>query len=207
VAFNMLDYLMIFLLLMGTFWGFLAGAGKLLVGLFSLYVGLVISLLLYRPLAGFFQDLLPGMSTSGSQSLAFVFLLLAFVNGLSFVTRYFGTPPEERRRKPKGGLQQAVEKGGSRFLTGPLNQLGGLLVGFVVTIVWLSLLLAVFQFAVKAGWPAANRTRAAVQQQLGSSVLVPVFNYALFLIYRSVKIWVPGEPPSIFRGLLSQFYQ
>ena len=206
MAFNMLDYLLLFLLVMGSLWGLLAGAGRLLVGLFSLYVGLVISLLLYQPLAGFLRDLLPGMSITGSESLAFVFLLLTFVNGLSFVTRYFGTPPEERRKKKRGRVQEAVAKEGTRFLTGPLNQLGGLVVGFVVTIVWLSIMMAVFQFAVKAGWPTANSVRAAVEQQISTSALLWMSNYALYLIYRSVSIWVPGELPSIFRGLLSQFY-
>jgi hypothetical protein len=65
-------------------------------------------------------------------------------------------------------------------------------------------LLAIFQFAVKAGWPAANRTRLAIQGQMNASVLVPVFNYALSRIYLSVKIWVPGDVPSIFAGLLKQ---
>jgi hypothetical protein len=35
-------------------------------------------------------------------------------------------------------------------------------------------------------------------------VLVPVFNYALSRLYLSVKIWVPGDVPSIFAGLLQQ---
>jgi uncharacterized membrane protein required for colicin V production len=204
MMFNALDYLLIFFLLVGGLWGLLRGAGRLLIGLFSLYVGLVISLLLYRPLANFFRDLLSGMSITGSESLAFVFLLLALVNGFSFLTRYFATPPEERRHKERGQVQEAVTKGGQRFLTGPLNQLGGLLVGVLVAIVWISLLLAIFQFAVKAGWPAANRTRVAIQGQMNASVLVPVFNYALYRIYLSVKIWVPGEVPSIFAGLLKQ---
>jgi len=202
--FNALDSLLVFILLLGTVWGLLRGAGRLLIGLFSLYVGLILSLLLYRPLAEYFRSLLP-MSQHGSESFAFVFLLLVFVNGFSFLTRYFATPPEERRKKKKGEVQEAVVKTGRRFLTGPLSQLGGLVVGFVVTIAWLSLVLAVFQFVVKAGWPAANQTRLAIQEQLNTSFLLPWFNYALFIIYRSVKIWVPGRVPSIFAGLLEQF--
>lgn len=202
--FNAFDFLLIFFLLVGTAWGLLRGAGKLLIGLFSLYIGLVLSLLLYRPLGNFLRDLIPDMSLYGSQSLAFVFLLLVFVNGFSFFTRYFSTPPEERRRKTKSGVQEAVEKGGKRFLAGPLNQLLGLLVGFLVTVVWISLILAIVQFAVKSGWPTGNPTRAALSQQLGGSTLVPVFNYILVRVYYSVRIWVPGGVPSIFAGLLGQ---
>jgi uncharacterized membrane protein required for colicin V production len=202
--FNALDYLLIFFLVLGTVWGLLRGGGRLLIGLFSLYVGLVISLLLYRPLANFFRQLLPAMSVSGSQSLAFVLLLLVLVNGFSFLTRFLGTPPEERRRKPRGELEEAVAQGSRRFLTGPLNQLFGLLVGFIVTVVWISLIMAVLQFAVQAGWPAANSSRVALQGQLGSSTLIPVFNLVLERVYWSVRIWVPGEVPGLFAGLLGK---
>jgi uncharacterized membrane protein required for colicin V production len=201
---NAFDFLLIFFLLLGSVWGLLRGAGRVVIGLFSLYVGLVISLLLYRQLAVFFRGLLPGMSVHGSQSLAFAILLIAFVNGLSFLTRSLGTPPEERKRKKKGELQEVVEAGGRRFITGPLNQLLGLLVGFLVTIVWISLVLAILQFAVRSGWPAANHTRRAVRSQLNSSVLVPWFNFALIQIYKAVRIWVPGDVPSLFAGLFEQ---
>jgi hypothetical protein len=195
--FNALDFLLMFFLLVGVAWGLLRGAGRLLIGLFSLYVGLVISLLLYRPLGNFFRDLLPAMSVEGSQSLAFVVLLLAFVNGLSFLTRYFSTPPEDRRRREKGELQEAVTKGGRRFLTGPLNQLLGLLVGFLVAVVWISLILGVLQFVTSAGLYGG-----ALRRQLDTSVLVPWFNYALVRIYWSVGIWVPGGAPGLFSRLL-----
>jgi uncharacterized membrane protein required for colicin V production len=202
--FNAFDFLLIFFLVLGTVWGLLRGGGRLLIGLFSLYVGLVITLLLYRPLANFFRDLLPAMSISGSQSLAFVLLLLVLVNGFSFLTRSLGTPPEERRRKKRGEFEEVVAQSSRRFLTGPLNQLFGLVVGFVVTVVWVSLILAVLQFAVQAGWPAANSSRVAIQGQLGASTLVPVFNLVLERVYWSVRIWVPGEVPSLFAGLLGQ---
>jgi len=205
VTFNMLDYLLILLLLLGTAWGLLRGVGKVLIGLFSLYVGLVVSLLLYQPFAAYLRDLVPAMSVRGSETLAFVFLLLLFVNGFSFVTRYFATPPEERKRKQKGQVQETVEKGGLRFIIGPLSQLAGLLVGFVVTVAWMSLLLAVLQFSLKASGTAGGGTAASLRHQLSTSVLVPIFNYILFLIYQSVS-WTPGEVPSIFAGLLAQFY-
>ncbi|UCC87354.1 MAG: CvpA family protein [Anaerolineales bacterium] len=202
--FNALDFLLIFFLVIGMLWGLLRGAGRLVIGLFSLYVGLVISLVLHRPLARFFRNLLAAMSVQGSQSLAFVFLLLVSVNGLSFLTRYLSTPPEERKRTRKGELQEAMAKSSRRFLTGPLNQLFGLLVGLLVTIVWISLILAVFQFAVGSGWPAANSTRVAIQGQIGTSTLVPRFNDVLRYIYWSVRIWVPGDVPRLFSGLVEQ---
>jgi len=203
--FGPLDFLLILILILGTVWGLLRGMTKVLIGLFSLYVGLILSLWLYQPLANYLRSLLPGMSVSGSEALAFVFLLLVLVNGFSFFTEYFSTPPEERKRKKRGAVQEAVAQTGRRFLTGFLSQIGGLVVGFVVTVVWISLLLAILQFVVQAEWPTANGMRFAFQGELATSALKPTFNQILTIIYRSVKIWVPGEVPSIFAGLLSQF--
>ncbi len=203
--FGALDYMLVFFLILGTVWGLLRGATRLLIGLFSLYVGLILSLWLYKPLANYLRSLLPGMSITGSEALAFVFLLLVLVNGFAFFTEYFSTPPEERRRKKRGEVQEAVAQTGRRFLTGPLSAIGGLVVGFVVTVVWISLLLAILQFVVQAEWPIANGARFTFQGELATSTLKPTFNQILTLIYRSVKIWVPGEVPSVFSGLLSQF--
>jgi uncharacterized membrane protein required for colicin V production len=204
LTFNALDYLLMLILLLGVAWGMIRGAGKLLIGLFSLYVGLVASLLLYRPLGNFFRQLLPAMSVSGSQSLAFVVLLLVLVNGFSLLTRYFATPPEERKKGSRGAVKEAVSKGGQRFLTGPLNTLLGLILGFVVTVVWLSLILGVLQFFFRSGVSFGGGAGAALRVQLDNSGLLPWFNYALEQIYWSVSIWVPGGVPDLFANLLGQ---
>ena len=201
--FTALDFLLIFILVIGALWGLLRGAGRLLIGLFSLYVGLVIALWLYRPLGQFFRDLLPSMSVQGSQALAFVILLFVLVNGISFFTRFFATPPEERKRKRRGGIQEAVTKGGRRFLTGPLNQLIGLVLGIVVAIIWISLILAVFQFMLRSGF-ATGGSAGAFRQHLDTSVLVPWFNYVLTLIYMTISFWLPGDAPNILSGLMEQ---
>lgn len=201
--FNALDYLLVFFLFVGALWGLVRGAGKLFIGLFSLYVGLVIALWLYRPLASFFRDLLPEMSVQGSQALAFVLLLFVAVNGISFLTRYFATPPEERRRKKRSDLQEAVAEGGQRFLTGPVNQLLGLILGIIVAIVWVSVILAALQFVLRSGIPMGSDL-SAFRRQLQTSTLVPFFNYALSIIYWAVSIWIPGDVPNIFSVLLQQ---
>jgi uncharacterized membrane protein required for colicin V production len=200
--FNALDFLLVFFLLVGALWGLLRGAGKLLIGLFSLYVGLVIALWLYRPLAAFFRDLLPEMSVTGSQALAFLIILFVSVNSISYLTRVFATPPEERKRKQRSDLQEAVAEGGQRFLTGPLNQLAGLILGIVVAVVWISVILAALQFVLRSGLPVSGV--GEVRRQLETSTLVPWFNYALSLIYLAVSFWIPGDVPNIFSGLIEQ---
>lgn len=201
--FNALDLLLIFFLVVGALWGLVRGAGRLLIGLFSLYVGLVIALWLYRPLAEFFRNLLPAMSVPGSQALAFVLLLFVFVNAISFITRFFTTPPEERKRKPRGALQETVTKSSQRFVTGPLNQLLGLVLGIVVAVIWVSLIVAVSRFVLRSGFVTGSGV-SAFRRQLETSVLVPWFNYALGLFYSAVSFWIPSDAPNILSGLLEQ---
>ena len=202
--FNALDYLLILFLLVGATWGMTRGAGRLLIGLFSLYVGLVISLLLYQRLGNFFRQLVPAMSASGSQSLAFVVLLLAFVNGFSFLTRYFTTPPEERKPSSRGAVEETVSRGWQRFFVGPLNTLLGLALGLIVTTVWMTLLLAVLQFFFRSGVSFGGRGLGTLHSQLNSSTLLPWFNYVLARIYWSVSIWMPSGVPDLFANLLLQ---
>ena len=199
--FNALDYLLILILVVGAAWGMIRGAGKLFIGLFSLYVGLVISLLLYQPLGNFFRQLLPAMSVSGSQSLAFVVLLFVIVNGFAFLTRYFTTPPEERRPSSKGAVEETVTRGWRRFVAGPLNTLLGLGLGLIVTAVWMSLLLAVVQFFFRSGVSVGG---SALHAQLNNSTLIPWFNYVLARIYWSVSFWIPGQVPGLFASLVGQ---
>jgi uncharacterized membrane protein required for colicin V production len=201
--FNALDFLLIFFLVVGALWGLVRGAGKLLIGLFSLYVGLVITLWLYRPLGAFFRSLLTSMSVQGSQALAFVFLLFVLVNGISFFTRFFATPPEDRKRKRRGDIQEAVTKGSQRFVTGPLNQLLGLVLGIIVATIWVSLILAVLQFILRSGFVTGS-SAGAFRGQLETSVLLPWFGYALWVIYSAVSFWIPGDAPNILSGLMEQ---
>jgi hypothetical protein len=202
--FNALDYLLILFLIVGAAWGMIRGAGKLIIGLFSLYVGLVISLLLYQPLGNFFRQLVPAMSVSGSQSLAFVILLFVIVNGFAFLTRYFTTPPEERKLSSKGAVEETVSRGWRRFVSGPLNTLLGLGLGLIVTVVWMSLLLAVVQFFFRSGVSVGGGGTSAFHVQLNNSTLIPWFNYVLERIYWSVSIWMPGQMPGLFASLVGQ---
>jgi len=203
MEFNMLDYLLVVLLLVGTFWGLMQGVTRLLTDLLGLYIGLVVTLLLYRPLGGFFKELLPIMSVQGSEALAFALLLMILVNGLGLASRFTGIPPEDRKRKTKLNLEEPTEPGCRRYVWGPLNQLGGLLVGFVVSTVWLSLLLAVLQFMLRTGGEATVSGSGGLRVQLQTSALVSVFNYVVYLIYRSVSFWLPGDQvPAIFSRIL-----
>jgi hypothetical protein len=209
MAFNMFDYLLILVLVMGTVWGMIQGIGRLLIGMLSLYVGLVAALLFYIPLARFLRDLVPAMSLIGSQALAFVILLFLIVNGLSLVTFALSTPEEERKRRQKA-IMLGTGGGGNRnllrrFVLEPLMYLIQLGVGFVVAVAWISLVLAVLQFAIESG-VSVGPTGTSLRHQVMTSALVPKFNYALHLVYYSVRIWLPGDSiPVIFAKILQPY--
>lgn len=200
MSYNALDYLLIFLLVIGTFWGMMRGVIKLLIGIFSLYVGLVIALLLYQPLAGFFRDLMPSLSVTGSEAIAFAFLLIVCANVLDFLTRLLSTPPEQRQRRGRFPAEGDEDSRLRRFVIGLPAMLAGLVIGLVVTAVWMSLGLAVLQFLLKTGGPTLGGIARDLRDQLASSALINVFNYVLYLVYQSVSFWLPphNTPPSIF---------
>lgn len=200
MSYNALDYLLIFLLVIGTFWGMMRGVIKLLIGIFSLYVGLVIALLLYQPLAGFFRSLLTSLSVTGSEAIAFAFLLIVCVNVLDFLTRLLSTPPEQRRRQSRSPLEDVEESRLRRFVIGMPAMLVGLVIGLVVTAVWMSLGLAILQFLLKTGGPTMGGIARDLRDQMATSALINVFNYVLYLVYQSVSFWLPqhNAPPSIF---------
>jgi len=203
MAFNMLDYLVVVLLLLGTFWGAMQGVTRLLTDLLGMYIGLVVTLLAYRPLGHFFTELVPGTSESGSQAFAFVLLMIVVVTGLSLVSRFTGVPPENRKRMKKLNVEEPAEPVFQRYVLGPLNQLGGVVVGFVVSSFWLSLLLAVLQFLFRSGGGSAVDASRGLRIQLATSALVPVASRVVYLIYRSVSFWFPGEQvPTIFSRIL-----
>lgn len=202
MSFNSLDYMLIVLLLLGTFWGMMQGVVRLLTDLLGMYIGLVVTLLVYRPIGDFFRRLVPGMSVSGSEALAFALCMTVLVTGLSLVSRFTGIPPENRKRRRKLNVEETQPTGCRRRVLSPMNQLGGLLVGFVVSIIWLSLALAVLQFLFRWGGSNVGAARG-LRIQLQTSDLVPVANHVVYLIYRSVSFWFPtGQAPTIFARVL-----
>jgi Colicin V production protein len=209
MAFNMFDFLLVLVLLLGIAWGMIQGIGRLLIGTLSLYVGLVAALLLYLPLAKFLRDLVPAMSLVGSQALAFVILLFLIVNGLSLITFAISSPEGEWKRKQKAaaldaneGVPQTLAR---RFVLGPLTYLVKLVVGSAVAVAWISLVLAVLQFAIESG-VSVGPTGTYLRYEVMTSALVPTFNKVLDVVYQSVSIWLPGDSIPVIFGKILQPY-
>jgi hypothetical protein len=201
VTYNTLDYLLVLILVLGTFGSLARGPTRALIGILSLYVGLVFSLLLYQPLAGWLRQLSPSMSVPTAEALAFIGLLMVSTGILDVATRFLETPAWERRLTRRGtGRQGIVRSRMRRLLVRLPTLLLALVVGFVVTAIWISLGLAILQYLVKTGAPAAGTLAGSLSQQISTSALVPAFNYALYRVYQSVSFWLPADntPPTLF---------
>ena len=207
VSLNSLDFLLILLVLIGAAWGALQGVGKLLLDLLSLYVALVVSLLLYLPLAVYLKNLVPAFSVVGSQALAFAFIAFVVSNGLSILARFVTTPVDERRRRRARrdalpGTQEETWRGLLRRLVlGPLSTVIGVVIGLIVATVWLSLVLALLQFVVLSPTTGTGGEGAfaGLKVLLSTSALIPWFNLVLYFLHRALDIWFTGgEVPVVF---------
>ena len=206
IILNAFDYLLILILLFGAVWGALQGIGRLLIWIFSLYIALIIALVTYRPLGYFFLDLVPAFSLMGSQALAFTVVLFVVFGGTNLFVHMANIPPEERRRRR--AISFAELKSASwqlwmqRLVIGPLTTLFGFVVGLMVTAAALSLVLGVVQFLTHTG-VATGALSTSLREQLHTSALLPMFNIVLYILYRAVRIWLPGgEVPGIFAQIL-----
>jgi hypothetical protein len=202
--------LLLFLIVVGTMlWGMFRGAVRQLIGLFGLYLAIVASLWLYPSLAILVGMMMPNLSQSGRETIAFLFLFIFISNVVSATVQFtFVTPPEERKRKKpreEEGIGDAVAKTSERFIFAPLNLLGGMVFALISACVWISLVTAVMGHALVVPWPAYDGVRVFLLEGFVQSRLAPLFEAALSIIYASVSPWVPrtaGELPAIFSGQL-----
>lgn len=206
IALNAFDYLLILVLLAGAIWGALQGMGRLLIWIFSLYIALIIALVTYQPLGYFFLDLVPAFSLIGGQALAFTVVLFIVFGGTNLFVHVANIPPEERRRRRAISLDELKSASWQvwtqRLVIGPLTTLVGFVVGLMVTAAVLSLLLAVLQFLTRTE-VAPGTLGTSLRDQLRTSSLLPMFNVVLYVLYRAVRIWLPGgEVPGIFSRIL-----
>ena len=208
---NTLDLLLLVILFIGILAGFVRGAVPQIVSVVSIWLGLVATLWLYKPLSE--QILQPktsgfGMAKTPSDVLAFLILLLVFFNAFRLLVKYLAVPPEEKKRKrTKRGLvgvpEEVAPSAIQRFIISPLNALGGIVMGFILTTLWLALILGVIQFIfqpTRTDVPYSGFTNGLVIN-LRNSTTLPYFNQVLGAVVQSVDLFVPRNA-DILRGVL-----
>jgi hypothetical protein len=208
---NTLDLLLLVILFIGILAGFVRGAIPQIVSVVSIWLGLVATLWLYKPLS---EEILQpevsglGIAKTPSDVLAFLVLLLVFFNAFRLLVKYLAVPPEEKKKKRKrrgvvGVPEEVAPSATQRFIIGPLNALGGIAMGFILTTLWLALILGVIQFIfqpTRTDIPYAGFTNGLVTN-LRTSTTLPYFNQVLGAVVQSVDLFVPRNA-DILKGVL-----
>ena len=118
-----------------------------------------------------------------------------FFNAIRIIIKLISTPPEERKQKKKSKedpLAEAAKSATQRFVVGPLNLLGGAVLGVILMALWLAIILGVMQFLFQpADVPAGGGFSARMSLNMRTSALLPVFNQILAWLVWSVSFFVP----------------
>lgn len=181
----------IFALFLGLYTGaFLAGIRRTVLILLAWFLTMVLTSLFTRPLTQAFREIIPAMALWASELFALVVIVavlsIALVSGglwstknfLVLTRRWFG-----REYGAVGVLLQA-------------------LLAMILAVVFLGTLVMISTYtALQMPQDAiGNRLRS----EIGSSSLVPAVREVEPWLHKLVIDWVPGEPPSIFGGVVTE---
>jgi len=202
-VFNELDLLLIVIVILGSLLGMSRGVTTQFISMISFWLGLVVSLWLYNPLSkqiilGVFQSMNPNIA----DMIAFLVIFGLIFHAIRLIATYLINPPqdEERRRKEESKRRRRREREGiedpplQKYLLGPLNLLGGLVFGVILTVFWWSLLLGMLQFILQGAFlQFAPAWLQSFSFSMNTSFLIPWFNTVLYWIFLSVSLFVPAD--------------
>lgn len=176
---NPFDVLIVLALLAGVVFGFVRGLVRMLLSLLVLYLAAVAAMTLYTPLGNWLRTV-ASLPLSLSQSLSFLFILVLISAAINVALR------RTYKHTELPGVRQ-------------IDQLGGMIVGFFVSVVWIGLSILIIAYFLRAS--AGNE--APIQQIVigffRRSALIPVFYRILPVILVTLRPWMPkGLPPEIF---------
>jgi hypothetical protein len=144
-----------------------------------LYVAAALAMVFHPNLGGLINKM-SGLPLAVAQGLAFL-LILAFVAILlNFLLR------RTYRETELPGLRQ-------------VDQLGGMVVGFVLTVIWIGLCLLVLAFMLSTPVTTDDSFRVSMVAYFQSSNLIPIFYKFLPIALATLRPWMPkGLPPDLF---------
>ncbi len=191
---TLFDVLIVLALAGGTAIGFIRGMVQQILGLVYIYISIALAILLYQPIGSVFGFISGGaLSPSAMHSLGFVTVLLLAVTTFGFMGREWHKSLEHP-------------------IIARVNNLGGLIFGFITACVWISLAITLLSFAAQTPWSSPTRSgftlaeappweglRLFVANQLTSSPLVAVFADLLPYIFATLRPLSPGGLPDILK--------
>jgi uncharacterized membrane protein required for colicin V production len=200
---NGFDFLIFAGLLLGALLGFFQGVLRMVINLVSLYLAVVVAIFLYRPMATGLTIIAPNMSQNARETLSFTIILLIIVNVVGFTARDLTIDPKPAKQGVVADVERSlIGRLTRRFIISPVNHLGGLGFGFIVTCVWIGLGIILLSFVLQERWPGYDDIRRLLVSGLKTSAMAPYFAQVVAIINSTVQIWTPSGLPPIFSGKL-----
>jgi uncharacterized membrane protein required for colicin V production len=174
---NPFDVLIVLGLLGGVALGFVRGLVRMVLSLLVLYVAAVLALTLYETV-GRWIGYMFGMPRTANLALAFILILVLVSVLLNFILRRTYKDTE------LPGIRQ-------------IDQLGGLVIGFFVTSIYIGLAILVIAYVLNAlaGDITGFQQNAVIY--FNNSALIPIFYNFLPIAVASLKPWAPEGLPDI----------
>ncbi|MGD8623532.1 MAG: CvpA family protein [Anaerolineae bacterium] len=177
---NPFDVLIALALLGGVALGFVRGLVRMALSLLVLYVAAVLALTMHRT-GGRWINYIFNLPTNVSQAMAFVLILVLTSVIINFILRRTYKDTE------LPGIRQ-------------IDQLGGLVIGFLVTCIWIGFAILVVAFVLRTPVSNESTLQTNLIAYFRSSALVPIFYEILPIAIATLRPWVPkGISPEILK--------
>lgn len=174
-AFNGLDWILLLIITLALVIGYIQGILRQVIWLAALYIATILATQ-YHALVGDWIRQLTFQAHPSRIVNSVTFVIIVIV--VSFVLSWLAAdayPTEKLKIFPL------------------LNQLGGSILAVITTIVLLSVLLRIVNFAVSETWPNNEPIRLAIVNNLRTSLLVPSLDSLKEPIIKIIVPWLPGQ--------------
>jgi uncharacterized membrane protein required for colicin V production len=176
---NPYDFLIALVLVGGVALGFVRGLVRMALSLLVLYVAAALAMVLY-PRVGTWISQMSSLPLAVAQGLGFLLVLAVVAILLNFLLHRTYKDTE------LPGLRQ-------------IDQLGGMVIGFFLTVIWIGLCLLVLALMLSAPVTGDDNFRISMIGYFQSSALIPIFYKFLPIALATLRPWMPkGVPPEIF---------
>jgi uncharacterized membrane protein required for colicin V production len=176
---NPFDFLIAVALVGGVALGFVRGLVRMALSLVVLYVAAALAMISH-PRLGRLIGQMSGLPLAVAQGLAFLFVLAVFAILLNFLLH------RTYRDTELPGLRQ-------------VDQLGGMVIGFFLIVVWVGLCLVVLAFMLSVPVTGEDTVRRSMISFFQGSHLIPIFYKFLPIALTTLRPWMPkGIAPEIF---------
>jgi uncharacterized membrane protein required for colicin V production len=179
---NPFDFLIILVLLGGIALGFIRGLIRMTLSLLVLYIAMVLAMTFYVWAGAWVGFVTMGaLPQTTNEAIAFVLILILTTVIINFVLHRTYKDTE------LPGIRQ-------------VDQLGGMIVGFVLICTWIGMAIIALAFVLEAtDTTGSGSLRDNMVYFFHSSNLIPVFYTFLPIVIAILRPWMPrGLPPDIF---------